>query len=71
MPQADWDPVSNEITLGNSSISSLRCNVNSISSLSDMRDKKNIRDLPLGLDFLMTMKPEFSHWDTSDWMKTG
>ena len=42
---------------GNSSISSLRCNVNSISSLSDMRDKKNIRDLSLGLDFLMTIKP--------------
>ena len=69
--QASSNTVSNEITLGNSSISSLRCNVNSISSLSDMRDKKNIRDLPLGLDFLMTIKPRMFNWDRRDWYESG
>ena len=50
------DPSSNtaggECTLGDSEISSLRCNDTSISSLSDRRDKTDIVDLPVGLDFI-------------------
>ena len=61
--------VSNEITLGNSSITTLRCKVNSISSLSDRRDKRNIKDLSLGLDFLMTVRPRIFNWDRRDWYK--
>ena len=44
--------VDNEITLGNSSISTLRCAVTSITSLSDERDKSDIKDLEYGLAFI-------------------
>lgn len=56
-----------QITLGNSSITSLRCNVTSISSLSDARDKKNIKDLTLGLDFIRKIKPRQFNWDKREW----
>jgi len=58
---------SNQITLGNGSIISLRCNVQNISSLSDARDKKNITDLDLGIDFLMQLKPRLFNWDKREW----
>ena len=57
----------NQITLGNGFVSSLRCNVQSISSLSDARDKKNIKDLNLGIDFLMKIKPRLFYWDKREW----
>ena len=57
----------NQITLGNSSVTSLRCNVTTITSLSDARDKKNIRDLDLGIDFLMKIKPRQFNWDKREW----
>ena len=63
--------VINEITLGNSSIQYLRCQVTTISGLSDARDKKNIKDLPLGLEFLMNVKPRMFNWDRRDWYKDG
>ena len=58
--------VSNEITLGNTSISTLRCNTQTISSLSDGRDKTEVEDLPLGLDFIDTLRPVKFKWDTRD-----
>lgn len=60
-----------QITLGNQYVSSLRCNVQSISSLSDMRDKKNIKDLKLGLDFITKLKPRQFNWDRRDWYEGG
>ena len=48
--------VSTEITLGNSLICTLRCQVD-LTVLSDARDKKNISDLSFGLDFLKKIKP--------------
>jgi hypothetical protein len=45
----------------------MRCNVQNISSLSDARDKKNITDLSLGLDFLMNVKPRLFNWDKREW----
>jgi hypothetical protein len=65
--QSSSPTVSNQITLGNSSITSLRCNVTSITSLSDARDKKNIKDLSLGLNFLMKVKPREFNWDKREW----
>ena len=53
---------SNEVTLGNSSISALRCNQTSISSLSDARDKTEVVDLPVGLDFLDKVRPVKFKW---------
>ena len=58
--------VSNEITLGNSSVTSLRCQVQTISSLSDRRDKTAIEDLDLGLDFIKAMKPRKFAWNRRD-----
>ena len=63
--------VSNEITLGNSSVSSLRCQVQTISSLSDRRDKKDIEELPLGVDFINTLKPVKFAWNMRDGAKVG
>lgn len=54
--------VSNQITLGNSAITTLRCAVTSITSLSDERDKDEIKDLSAGLDFINEIKPVSFVW---------
>jgi len=56
----------NEITLGDNNITSLRCNVTTISSLSDERDKTAIADLPYGLDFINDMRPVQFTWNRRD-----
>ena len=48
---------SNTITLGNSSISAIHCQVQSISALSDSRIKDNVQDSALGLDFINALRP--------------
>jgi len=53
--------VDNEITLGNGSIQTLRCNA-SLSSTSDRRDKTDIVDLPVGLNFLNSLRPVKFKW---------
>ena len=58
--------VSNEITLGDSNVTSLRCQVQTISSLSDQRDKTAIEDLDLGLDFIKAMRPVKFAWNRRD-----
>lgn len=57
---------SNSITLGNSSISVIRAAVTTITSLSDERDKKEIQDLPLGLEFVEKLKPVKFVWNDRD-----
>lgn len=54
---------SNSITLGNSSNNVLRCAVTTITSLSDARDKKEIEELPVGLEFVEKLKPVKFTWD--------
>ncbi len=62
------DPnASNEITFGDSNIKAIRSAVTSITSLSDARDKKNIQDLSLGLNFIQTLKPRSFQWDKREW----
>jgi hypothetical protein len=63
--------VSNEITLGNSSISTLRCQVTSITALSDERDKTDIVPLDYGLDFINQLEPVAFTWNTRDGSKVG
>jgi hypothetical protein len=63
--------VSNEITLGNSSIATLRCQVTSITSLSDERDKQDIYPLRFGLDFIDTLEPVEFTWMMRDGGKFG
>jgi hypothetical protein len=65
--QPSSNSVSNQITLGNGLITSLRCNVTTITSLSDSRDKKQIKDLTLGLDFISKLKPRLFNWDKREW----
>jgi len=64
--QGTSDSMSNTIVLGNASISSLQCNVQSISALSDERDKTDIQDLTLGLDFIKAMRPVQFTWNRRD-----
>ena len=54
---------SNSITLGNGSHNVLRCAVTSITSLSDERDKKEIQELPVGLEFIEKLKPVKFVWN--------
>jgi hypothetical protein len=54
---------SNIITLGNASIASLRCQVTSITGLSDARDKKDIMPITAGLDFVEQLKPVSFTWN--------
>ena len=67
---ANADPssnsVANEITLGDNSVTSLRCNTQTISSLSDERDKTAIQDLTYGLEFINDMRPVQFTWNRRD-----
>ena len=63
---ASSSTVSNEVVLGNSSVATLRCNVQTISSLSDERDKTAIQDLTYGLEFINDMRPVQFTWNRRD-----
>jgi trimeric autotransporter adhesin len=63
--------VSNEITLGNSSITTIRAAVQTISSLSDRRDKTDIIPLNYGMNFIEKLKPVKFVWDMRDGGKIG
>jgi hypothetical protein len=69
--QPSTTTVSNQITLGSSAITSLRCNVTSISSLSDGRDKSNVKDSELGLDLVNKLRPVTFDWDRRDGSMSG
>jgi hypothetical protein len=58
--------LSNTVILGGSSITTLACNVTSITSLSDARDKKDVEVLPVGLDFINELNPVKFVWDDRD-----
>jgi hypothetical protein len=62
---------SNAVTLGNSSIATLRCQVTTITSLSDARDKTNIVDIPAGLSFVQALRPVAFDWNMRDGGKIG
>ena len=57
---------SGQCTLGDGNISNLRCNDQSISSLSDSRDKTDVIDSPYGLDFINTVRPVQFKWESRD-----
>ena len=54
---------SNSITLGNSSIGVIRAAVTTITSLSDERDKKDVKELGAGLEFVKGLKPVEFVWN--------
>ena len=53
----------NQITLGNTSIGTIRAQVTSITAISDERDKTDIETLPYGLDFVNSLQPRKFVWD--------
>jgi hypothetical protein len=57
---------SNSITLGNSSHTVIRAAVTTITSLSDERDKKDIKDLSTGLEFVEGLRPVEFTWNDRD-----
>lgn len=58
--------VSNEITLGDANVTTLRCATTTITAISDARDKTEIVDLDLGLDFVERLKPRRFRWNKRD-----
>jgi trimeric autotransporter adhesin len=58
-----------KITLGNSSIATIRAQVTSITALSDERDKKEIEPLPYGLALVNSLNPVKFKWDMRDGAK--
>ena len=69
--QPSTNTVDNEITLGDANITAFRCNVTTITSLSDIRDKSNIEDLPVGLDFINALNPVKFDWSRRDGSMEG
>jgi hypothetical protein len=61
----------NQITLGDNQVTTIRANTTTITSLSDARDKKNIKELSLGLDFLMKVQTREFNWDKREWYENG
>ena len=61
----------NEITLGDANVTTLRCNTQTIVALSDRRDKTNIETIPLGLDFVRDLKPSKWTWNCRDGSRVG
>ena len=58
----------NQVVLGDSSITALKCNVQTITSLSDERTKENIKDSTLGLEFINELKTKtFNKKNPADW----
>ena len=64
--QSSSPTATGQVTLGDSNVTSLRCNDTSISSLSDVRDKTDIIDSPYGLDFINTIQPKQYKWQTRE-----
>ena len=62
---------SNTVTLGNSSITGLHCQVQTISALSDKRDKTNIETSSFGLDLISKLNPVTFEWDQRDGERKG
>jgi hypothetical protein len=54
--------VSNTVTLGNANITTLRCATTSITAISDIRDKKDVVDIPAGLSFVEKLRPVSFKW---------
>jgi hypothetical protein len=61
----------NEITLGNANVATLRCQVTTITALSDFRDKTDINNVDVGLSFVEKLRPVTFKWDKREWYTDG
>ena len=57
--------------MGNASVATLRCNTQSISALSDIRDKTNINKLDVGINFIKELNPVTFDWNRRDGTMQG
>lgn len=67
---ASLGAATNEITLGNAAITALRCNVTTITALSDARDKTNIEPISNASAFIKDLKPVKFDWNRRDGFKS-
>ena len=58
--------LSNTVILGDGATTTLACSATTITFLSDARDKKEIEELPVGLDFIKELNPVKFIWDDRD-----
>ncbi len=65
------DNGNNTVTLGNTFITGLHCQVQTISALSDSRDKTNIQKSSYGLDVIKKLNPVTFEWDQRDGGRKG
>ena len=63
--------VKNEITLGDSNVTSLYCAVSAISSLSDKRDKTDIENFDDGIEVIKRLNPVNFKWDKREWYQNN
>jgi hypothetical protein len=56
----------NSVTFGDANISAIRCQVQSISALSDQRDKTDIKDSVYGLEYLESLRPVTFEWNNRE-----
>jgi len=61
--QPSLDNASGEIVLGDTSIGYIKSNTQTITSLSDCRDKCDIQDIPYGLNFISSLRPVCFDWN--------
>ena len=61
---------SNQVQLGNGSITSLRCQV-VLTVVSDERDKTNIVEIPVGLNLISKIRPVSFDWNQRDGNRIG
>ena len=62
----EWDlgaDVSNTVVLGSSTQTTIYAGVNTITALSDKRDKKDVKEISAGLEFVKELKPVDFIWD--------
>ena len=62
----EWDlgaDVSNAVVLGSSTQTTIYAGVNTITALSDKRDKKDVKEISAGLEFVKELKPVDFIWD--------
>ena len=61
---------SNQVRIGNTLVTSIGGYAN-WTNLSDLRDKKNIEEIPVGLEFVNKLNPVKFEWNTRDGSKTN
>ena len=69
--QTTTDVANGEFVLGDFHVSVLRCEKQTITGLSDKRDKTNITNLKSCLNFINELKPVTFNWDKRDWYESG